>query len=92
MPSTQTLQLIGAYSALISAAFWILTGCVVTVYPIAYLSGPRNNLVWRIRIQSASNGLAAIFSGIAAFCAYWTMTPNQDADSLTRSHSLIDAS
>lgn len=75
MPSTHTVQLIGAYSALLSAAFWILTACIVTVYPIAYLSGPPNNIVWRIRLQSASNALAAIFSAVAALCAYWTMTP-----------------
>lgn len=54
--------------ALVSAGLWFWSAKLRPVYPMGYLSGPPEEIVNTINLQSRLNAWAAIATGISVLC------------------------
>ena len=71
--STSAVAILGAIAGFVSAIFWFAAALIPTPAPAAYLSGPPQWAVRRLKAQSICNAIAAASSGIAAASAAYVL-------------------
>ncbi len=54
--------------ALVSAGLWFWSAKLRPVYPIGYLSGPPQEIVDAVNMQSKLNAWAAVATGLSVLC------------------------
>lgn len=64
----QLFTVMAAFLALLSALFWIKASSIEPAMPMAYLSGPPEEVSDRVQGQAKWNSRGAFFAGLAALC------------------------
>lgn len=68
MTAQVIVSVTGILAAAISATCWFWASVIKPSYPAAYLSGPPQEIVDRMNLQSLLNAIGAAAAGITVLC------------------------